>query len=92
MPHQKHKSVECLTWNVLSLGMQSTRRLFACIGKEFICQCGCKGKHTLNAMYEVMLWSFMVMMEGQFPRCRHNGDPWAKQPKSIKEINKKKTW
>ena len=34
VPHQKHKSVECLTWNVLSLGMQSTRYLFACIGKE----------------------------------------------------------
>ena len=34
VPHQKNKSVECLTWNVLSLGMQSTRYLFACIGKE----------------------------------------------------------
>ena len=34
VPHQKHKSVECLTWNIISLGMQSTRYLFTCIGQE----------------------------------------------------------
>ena len=79
VPHQKNKSIECLTWNLLGLGTHSKRYLAGCIPKAFTCKCGCGGKHTLDAMHQILAWSFKLLWLGRFPTCRHDGEPWHPQ-------------
>ena len=43
VPCANKKSVECVSWNLLAAGSDSTRYLFTCIPKEFTCKCGCSG-------------------------------------------------
>ena len=50
VPHQKNKTVECLSWNFASLGAQSNWYLFGLCPKEFCCKCGCAGRHTIDAL------------------------------------------
>ena len=73
VPHQKNKSVECFTFNFLNMGPNGTRYLLTCISKEFTCKCGCSGRHTTDAILEVLVWSLMVLMQGHWPGCRHDG-------------------
>ena len=45
VPVGAHGSVTCFSWN--SLGLPQ-RILFACVGKELLCQCGCFGTVLLT--------------------------------------------
>ena len=86
VPHTKNKSIECLSWNVC--GVDGCERvLFSCIEKQFCCNCGCSGRHTLNAMLDVFCWSARCMVAGRFPTSRHDGAAWAKSDKDRLKLN-----
>ena len=74
VPHQKRKSIEVLSWNIVSAGM-STRVPFAILEKEFACACGCSGRHSLEPMLEVFTWSIRCLMSGKYPTIAHDGTP-----------------
>ena len=42
------------------------------VSSKFLCKCGCGGKHSLDVVYQVLLWSFRYGALGQFPPTRHN--------------------
>ena len=81
VPHQKNKSVECVTWNILGQGANSKRYLFTCIPKNFTCKCGCSGRHTMEAIFKVLLYSFVAMSKNIFPQCRHDETAWSSEDK-----------
>ena len=70
-PMQKHESLEILSWNVPAIPW-AERILFACIEKQFLCKCGCMGRHTVNAMHSILVWSLDVLFGGKHPRKRHD--------------------
>ena len=41
--------------------------------KSRLCKCGCGGRCTLGAMFEVMRWSALALMSGKMPRRDHRG-------------------
>ena len=43
VPHQRNKSVYVFSWNPIN-SPTSERVLFASVQREFLCQCGCKGR------------------------------------------------
>ena len=80
VPHQKHKTVQVLSWNFLAAN-DSSRLLFFTIAKEFQCKCGCLGRCTLDAAVRVFVWSMKCLATGNWPVGRHTGDPWAASDK-----------
>ena len=63
-PSQKRKTIECLSWNLLHKDNFWKRFLFACIDKEYVCDCGCSGRHTIDALLEVFQWDMMNLKDG----------------------------
>lgn len=45
--------------------------------KSKLCNCGCQGYHTLQALWEVLAWSFQCLLRGISPSCRHDGTPFG---------------
>ena len=82
VPHQKNKSVNCYSWNMPALGPSSTRYLMTCLPKEFQCSCGCRGRHTADAIMGVFLWSMCVLHTGHYPQQRHDGSEWQATDKA----------
>ena len=41
--------------------------------QEYFCTCGCSGRHTFDAIVEVLVWSFNLLFEGKWPLERHDG-------------------
>ena len=79
-PYTKRDSVYLLTHCVLS-GIHRKRAWIAVIGKRHVCQCGCWGRCTFDALFEVVAWSFRVLQTGFWPTHDHNGLPltgWRK--------------
>ena len=81
VPHRKKGTVEALSWNMVALP-EAERVLFTLIEKQFLCQCGCSGRHTLDAMLKVFVWSMQVLLSGEWPQERHDGKPWLPSDKS----------
>ena len=81
VPHQHGRSVQVFSWNILSYEA-TERMLFCVIAKELCCKCGCLGRHTLDAITEVFAWSMRHLLVGEWPTCRHDGTPWARDDKS----------
>ena len=80
VPHQKHGSVECFSWNFAGLPA-SDRILFTIVDKRVCCKCGCGGRCTVDRILEIMCWSFRAIASATFPDCRHDGLPWVKSDK-----------
>ena len=54
---------------------QHRRYLWLCgLTKGSVCQCGCYGRHTLDALFSVIGWSFRILIIGKFPRAGHTGE------------------
>lgn len=56
----------------------ATRRRFLCtvIKKTEMCQCGCSGWCTLNAMWSMWAWSLTALAHGVHPSEQCDGSPW----------------
>ena len=72
VPFTKHDSLEVLSFNCLAQP-SGNRVPFTGVSKAFLCQCGCKGKCTWDALLAVFLWSMQSLCLGTFP-CRGPGD------------------
>ena len=77
VPHTKHKTIEVMSWNILSIP-DSERFPFVVIEKQFCCKCGCGGRHTLEPFLQVFCWSMRALIEGVWPKHRHDREPWSK--------------
>ena len=100
VPHQKHKSVECLTWNFLALGASGTRYLSTCIPKDFTCKCGCAGTPVSLISLPFNKQKTETLMTHQknlfeeadtqlTPSCKSlRGPSWSPQPKKKKNTQK----
>ena len=84
VPHQKRKTIEVFHWNFLGEANTSpslSRILATVVESSFACQCGCQGRHTLDAIMEVLCWSFRSIITGSFPKTRHDGSAFTSQEK-----------
>ena len=81
VPHQKRKTVEVMSWNICSMPW-AERYLFSLVEHVDVCDCGCFGRHTLDAILEVFVWNTRVLMTGEFPKRRHDGSPWLPSDKA----------
>ena len=76
--HQKRKTVDTITWNVLESGVFATRILYAIVAKDFLCKCGCAGRCTLDPLLTVFVWSLLCLLHNLLPKKRHDLSPWEK--------------
>ena len=60
-----------------SKAIRGNRYLLFTIGKGKLCDCGCSGFHSYNAIFEVLAWSMQCLLRGASPACRHDGSPWT---------------
>ena len=84
---RKAKTIECITYNILGQGSQSQRYLLTAIPKTHTCKFGCGGRHRLDAIFKILVWSFIVMMKGFFPDSRHDDTPFGEKDKQRKKLN-----
>ena len=50
---------------------------FVSISKRTACKCGCKGWHTFQGIWRVLVWSFRVHLSGRWPTVRSDNVPFA---------------
>eukprot|EP00971_Amphidinium_carterae_P325724 6456129-Amphidinium_carterae.3 len=46
------------------------------VRKRFLCQCGCAGWCTLNAVFSILRWSLSALKCGVWPEKQHDGSDW----------------
>ena len=69
-PHVKRDSLFLITWTLVSGPCR--RRYWLCsFPKSEMCQCGCFGRHTYDAVFEVIAWCFKVLLAGVWPSVDH---------------------
>ena len=76
-PFNAHDSLFLLVWTLLS-GSHRDRYWFCGIPKTRMCQCGCYMRHTMDAAFAVLAWSFRAFLSGFYPRTDHNNRPFLK--------------
>ena len=62
VPHQKKGTVEVISWNQCA-GFHE-RTLFCVLDKAFLCDCGCKGRCTIDAALSIFVWSMNCLTRG----------------------------
>jgi hypothetical protein len=74
------KSIIVASMNVISGQSQALRHqrqpLFV-LQKSKLCDCGCQGYHTIQAVWDVLAWSFRCLLQGLSPTRRHDGSPFS---------------
>ena len=68
----RSQSLETLTMSIL--GQKDMRFPLVCFPKAL----QAKGQ-TYEDIFEVLAWSMRILLRGQMPSCRHNGEVWAAQ-------------
>ena len=66
--------------NVISASeprLRGQRHLVFVISKAKVCNCGCSGFHTLQALFRVFSWSMTCLARSTWPTCRHDNAPWS---------------
>ena len=72
--HTGRDSVLLLLWSCTSSSQASGKRHWVTlVSKNTLCQCGCHGRHTLDALWRVIGWSLTVLVSGVFPNTDHVG-------------------
>ena len=76
VPMQKgthnQQTTEVYSWNLLC-DKDGKRYLYTNIHKKFMCDCGCRGRCTLDPLLEVFAWSMQVLLGGRHPSVSHDG-------------------
>ena len=85
VPHQKKGTIEVISWNPCGYP-EYERTLFCMLDKSFLCKCGCKGRHSIDAALSVFCWSMGCLARGQYPTARHDGSVWASGDSSRKSV------
>ena len=69
-------SLYILLFNILS-GSVNCRFMIAAFGKRSLCQCGCLGKCTFEAVFQVIAYSLTSLKQGVMPDRRHDGSAFS---------------
>jgi hypothetical protein len=70
-PFNKRDSLMLILFNVMT--GKHHRRFWICgLSKRTLCDCGCKGRCTLDIVWDVVAWSFGVLASGKYPTRRHD--------------------
>ena len=75
VPIGKSSTMEVMSWNFVAIP-QGERNLFTAIPKSSLCDCKCRGRHSLDECMRVFVWSLRCLVMGVFPRERHDGRAW----------------
>jgi hypothetical protein len=70
-------SLYIITFNMLS-SQDHRRFLFGAVPKKMLCDCGCRGRCTLDSFWKILKWSADHLLLGSWPSCRHDGSPFLK--------------
>ena len=73
-PTTKRGSLYLLTYRVLN-GVHRRRVWIAGLSKRNICACGCYGRCTFDALFEIIAWSMKALLLGRWPSTDHRGNP-----------------
>ncbi len=78
VPSQKSgASIEVQSFNFPNLP-HCERNLWGVLEKRFFCRCGCAGRHTMDKIFELLVWASEHAWLGTFPSQRHDKQPWLK--------------
>lgn len=93
MPFQKSESLEITSWNLPAVPW-AERVFHSCIEKQLLCKCGCFGRHTINAILSIFVWSLRLLYVGKKPVERHDGTQFTRYDKQCGRRNygKDTTW
>jgi hypothetical protein len=79
------RSIIVASMNVVSAPSVQVRNLrlpLFVVRKSLLCNCGCQGFDTLQALFDVVAWSFRCLCTGIAPEVRHDGQPFQKDLKN----------
>ena len=71
-PFNTRDSLALFLWSALTGDNQNRFWITVC-AKSSMCGCGCHGRHTLDAIWSVLAWSFRCLLTGTYPGKRHDG-------------------
>ena len=74
-PYTNKDSLYLLVGSILS-GEHRDRWWLSAIAKRRICNCGCKGRHTFERLFEVLVWQFKCLLRGKHPSVTHDNKPF----------------
>ena len=75
-PFNKRDSLYLLTYRVLN-GQHRRRVWIAGLSKRMLCACGCFGRHTFDALFDIVAWSMRALLSGTWPTRDHRGRAFA---------------
>ena len=58
------------------------RHLLFVVSKKKLCDCGCSGFCTYQAIFNVVAWSMRCLATASAPTARHDGSAWTKDDKN----------
>ena len=79
-PYNNFDSLVLFLWNSLS-GTCHDRYWVTAFPKSAMCACGCMGRHTFDALFDVMKYSFQSLASGTYPTKRHDGTEFGASEK-----------
>jgi len=82
VPYTKKDSLEMLSYNFLS-HPTADRIPFTGVSKRFVCKCGCKGRHTWNALLLVFAWSVKMLLAGTVSCYLPDGQAIAEHDRNL---------
>lgn len=74
-PHTHRDSLNLIQFTVLS-GIHRKRYWICAFPKRDMCRCGCFGRCSFDAVFEVVAWSLRALAAGVFPSVDHKGVPF----------------
>ena len=75
-PYGTRDSLDVVLFNIIS-GIHHYRIWFAAFSKRMACNCGCAGRCTYDAIFQVLLWSLEILRSHIFPVFRADGVAFA---------------
>lgn len=70
-PYSKRDSLALFLFNILGApGHAGRRHWVTAIPKREMCNCGCSGRHSTEAVFQIMGWSLQCLMQGLYPKTR----------------------